>query len=143
MAIRENTTPAMEKALNAAQGMFTANPRFLAPQVKHTLQAQERFFDETEKFAAAWFRRRQDATQTLIDAGRRVVAAGHDAPSTALSEITTWQAQSMQRMRQDVQDYAEMLRRCAGVVVKEEAETVQELSKVVKQATATSKSEPV
>lgn len=143
MATGENTTPAMEKALNAAQGMFTANPRFLAPQAKHILQAQERFFDEAEKFSSAWFQRRQQATQSMIDAGRQIASEGQADPASAMKAIIGWQTHSMARMKEDVASYAEMLRRCAGMEVKEEAETAEDPSKTMKRATATSNSKPV
>ena len=64
MARSERTTNAIEDALNAAQVEFSVNPLFMAPQTKQVLQAQERMFDEAEKFWSAWFQRRQDATQS-------------------------------------------------------------------------------
>ncbi len=63
MRSHERTDAADEKALNAAQVPFTANPRFLAPQAKHLFRVQQRFFDEAETFFSAWFQRRQDAAQ--------------------------------------------------------------------------------
>jgi len=143
MATREDTKPTLSEALNAGSGMFAANLGFVAPQREHTLQTQLRLFGEAEKFAAAWFQRRQVATQSLIDAGRRIASAGQDDPSKAMSEMTTWQAQSLERVMEDVKDYTEMLGRCVGAVTKEGAETAGDLSRTVKRATATSKSEPV
>lgn len=143
MATRENTTSEHQQALNASQVLFTANPAFLAPQAKHALQTQERFFDEAEKFAAAWFERRREATQSLIDAARRIASAGQGDPSNALTEIIEWRTKSMERLAEDMKDYTTMLGRCAGTVVKEEAVVVEELSETMTRATTTSKSKPL
>lgn len=143
MATRENKTRAQDKALNAAQVLFTADPRFLAPQAKHILQMQERFFDEAEKFASTWFQRRQEATQAMIDAGRRLASEGKSDPGSALKEIVEWQTRSMERLAVDVKDYTEMLGRCTGTLVNTEADAQQDTPKSVTQSVTSSKSDPI
>ena len=143
MASRIPTTDAQENALNAAQVLFTANPLFLAPQTKHFLQAQQRFFDEAEKFSAAWFQRRQDAMRSMIDLGRRIASHGRGDPASAMSEIAEWQTHSMERLAEDAKDCTEMLSRCVGSVAEDEAEAVEDVSDTVKRATAPGKSRPL
>lgn len=142
MASHENITPAQERALNAAQVAFSLNPRFMAPQTKHVLQAQERFFDEVEKFSTAWFQRRQDATRSMIEAGRRLTSEGRTDPASAMKEIADWQTQWMERLAEDVKDCTEMLSRCAGTFADDEGEAKQEASGAVKPATKPGKSDP-
>ncbi|WP_324754227.1 hypothetical protein [Roseovarius sp. Pro17] len=143
MTSHENTSAATENALNAAQVLFTANPIFLTPQTKHILQAQERFFDEIEKFSTIWFQRRQDATRSLIDAGRRIVSEGGNDPAKAIKELTEWQTHSMERLAEDAKDCTEMMTQCAEALVKNEVEATEETAKNAKKATTTSKSSPV
>ena len=113
MANRENTTSEIENALNAAQAVFTANPAFVAPQTKQFFEAQEQFFAGMEKFSSAWFHRRQEATKSLIEVGRRLSAQGRTDPASAMKEIITWQTGAMARLGEDAKDCTEMMRRCA------------------------------
>lgn len=143
MAGRERTTAAIEEALNAAQVEFSLNPLFMAPQAKHFFEAQERLREESEKFWSAWFQRRQDAAQSLIDAGKRIASEGQTDPASAMMEILDWQMHSMERLAEDGKDCAEMLSRCAGAFVESETEAMKDVSETMKRATKSSKSEPV
>ncbi|MGB4828472.1 MAG: hypothetical protein WBP18_14600 [Paracoccaceae bacterium] len=143
MASRENTSDAKENALNAAQVEFTANPLFLAPQTKYFLQAQERIFDEVEKFSAVWFRRRQEATQSMIDMGRRIVSQGRVDPASAMKEIADWQTHSMQRLAEDAKGCSEMMAKCAGALASNEVKAIEETTETLRKATSSSKSEAV
>ncbi len=116
MSDQENATNKNESALNRAQVLFSANPLFLNPQTKNYLQAQETLFDEVEKFANAWFQRRQDATMSMINAGRRIASEGKGDLAGAAKEIAGWQAAAMQQMAEDAKECAEMMRRCAGAL---------------------------
>lgn len=117
IASRERRTPAMEDALNAAQVLFTANPLFLAPQTTHFWRAQDRILNEIERFSSAWFKRRQDATQSMIDAGRRLSSEGQADPADVIKEIIDWQIHSMERLAEDARDCTEMFSRCTGAFV--------------------------
>ncbi|WP_113912422.1 hypothetical protein [Roseovarius dicentrarchi] len=143
MSRHENTTDAQEKALNASQVLFTANPLFLTPQSKHMFEAQERIWDQIETFSTAWFRRRQDATQALIDAGRRIAAEGGNDPAGAIKEVSDFQAGAMKRLTEDAQQCAELVRNCADALVRNEMEALQETAANTKRAAQTADSDPV
>lgn len=123
MASHENTSAAIENALNAAQVLFTANPLFLPPQAKATLQAQERIFNELEKFSSSWFQRRQEAAQSLIDTGRRIASESAGNPAKTFKELTEWQTRYIQNFALDAKDCTEMLTRCARAFSTSEADT--------------------
>ncbi len=140
---RKRTFEDEENALNAAQVEFTSNPRFLAPQIKHALQAQENVLDEIEKFTTAWFQRREVATRSMIEAGRRIISEGQSDPASALKELAAWQTNSMGRMAEDAKACSEMITQCAGAVVTNEVEAAEETVEYTNKATTTSKSTPV
>ncbi|WP_126623186.1 hypothetical protein [Oceaniglobus ichthyenteri] len=142
MATQKKRTPEQEEdALNAAQGVFTANPLFIAPQVKHMMQAQEKVLDEFEKFSSAWFQRREEATRSMIEAGRRICA--DNDPAQAMKEITQWQAKSMERLAEDAKCCAEMWTQCTGTVVSNEIGAAEDTMEYTKQSTKPSKATPV
>ncbi len=143
MARNENTTSAEENALNAAQVLFTANPLFLTPQSKHMFQAQERIWDQIETFSTAWFRRRQDATQALIDAGRRIASEGGSDPALMIKEISEFQAGSIQRLTADTKECTELVTQCADALMRNEVEAIQETVVATERATRTAESDPV
>ena len=143
MTSHENTTSAIEESLNASQVLFTANPLFLTPQSKHIFQAQERIWDEIEHFSNAWFQRRQDATQAIINAGRRMASEGRNDPSSMMKEMSELQASALQRLTADARECAEMLNRCADSLVQKEAQAIEETSETTQKLLQTAKSEPV
>ncbi len=144
MTTHKKITPEeAENAMNAAQVEFTANPRFLAPQLKHVLQAQEYVLDEFEKFSSAWFQRREDATRSMIDAGRRVISEGQSDPARAMKELVDWQTKSMEHLTEDAKAFTEMMTQCAGAVVTNEIEAAEETVEYTQKATKPSTSMPV
>lgn len=143
MARHENTTPGQESALNASQVLFSANPVHLAPQMKHFAQAQERIFEEIEKFSSAWFLRRQEATHSMIEAGKRIVSDGRPDPASAMKELADWRTHAMERMTEDARCYTELMTRCAGALTRNETEGMEETVATAKPATQSSKSERV
>ena len=143
MARHETTNPAHENALNASQVEFTANPAFLAPQLKHMVQAQERIFKEVEKFSSAWFQRRQEASRSMIEAGKRVVSNGRPDPASAMKELVEWQTHAMERLAEDAKCCTEMMAQCAGALVSNEVAAMEETVDTAKRATHSSKSDPV
>ncbi len=143
MANRENMKPSEVDAPNAAQVEFSANPRFLAPQTKHFLQAQERILGEMEKFSSNWFQRRQEATRSMIEAGRKILSEGQTDPAGAIKKITEWQTHSMERLAEDAKACTEMMTNCTGAFVQNEVEAIEETAEVTQKSAKTSKSTPV
>lgn len=140
MASPNRKTADDERALNAAQVLFTANPVFLAPQTKHFLQAQQRFFDEVERFSSAWLQRREDATRSMIDVGKRIASSGRSDPARTFTEIADWQAHSMDCLAEDAKDCVDILNRCASALVDNEAEAVEKVSETATQPSKSNKS---
>lgn len=130
----------MENALNAAQVLFTANPLFLAPQTEYLWGAQARILDEVERFSSAWFRRRHEAAQSLIEASRRIVAEGRADPASAMKEIADWQHGSMERLREDAQEYSRMLGNCATAFSGNDVEAAEETGETAKRIAKPGKS---
>lgn len=143
MASHENTTPADDSATNAAQVEFSLNPRFYPTEFAHFWRAQERILDEVERFSSSWFRRRQEAAQSMIDAGRQIISEGGADPASVAKQIADWQLRSMERLSEDATDCTEMLSGCADALVSNEAEAMEETAETVKRATKQAKSEPV
>ncbi|MCK8465532.1 hypothetical protein MUY35_16855 [Aliiroseovarius sp. S1339] len=124
MADHMNMTPSEMDALNAAQVEFSLNPRFLSPLTKQFLQAPQRISHEVGKFSSAWLERRQEATQAMIEAGKRLSADGGADPVNAMKEIVDWQTHSMERMAEDVKDCTEMMAQCASTLFSYEIEPI-------------------
>ncbi len=143
MARHENTTSKIEDALNASQVLFTANPLFLEPQTKNLFEAQERILNQVEAFSKAWFQRRQDGTQAMIDAGRRIASEGGNDPAVIMKEVTEFQSGAMERLSTDAKECTEMLSQCAVALAVNEAEAIEETADKTKKATQTAKSAPV
>lgn len=143
MANHENTNAAIEDAINASQVLFTANPLFLTPQSKHFFEAQQRILDEVETFSTAWFQRRQDAVQAMVDSARRIASEGGRDPAKMIKEATEFQAGAMKRISEDAKTCTEMLTHCAEAVSRNEVEAMQETADNTQRATTTAKSDPV
>lgn len=126
---------AAEDAINRAQVLFTANPA-LGPQSTHFWQAQDRMLEEVEKFSAAWFKRRHDATRSAIELSKHVFTGGIFDPAVAIEALSDWQRKSMERIADDAKDCTEMLSACAECMVSNETDAVEETRKAVKKATS-------
>lgn len=112
-----DATNKQEDALNSAQVEFTLNPLFLSPQKQYFLQTQESIFDELEKFSSAWFQRRQDAAQAMIEASKHMLSQGQSDPSNALKKMADWHRDNMKRLADDAKECTEMMIHCAKAVV--------------------------
>lgn len=143
MTNRENITPSEVDALNAAQVEFSANPRFLAPQAQHFMLAQQRILSQMEKFSSEWFKRRQEATESMIETGKRILSEGRADPAGAIKEIADWQAHSMERLAEDAKACTEMMTICAGALVSNEVDAIEETAEAARKATKASKATPV
>jgi hypothetical protein len=126
MTNQQTKTDATENALNAAQVLFTANPLFLAPQTKQTLQKQEQMFAAFEKFSSNWFKRRQEAVHLMIEAGRRIVSEGRADPTDMMKEVAEWHTGAIRRLAEDGTEAGTMLTQCARAVGSHEAEAINE-----------------
>ena len=129
-------------SMRAAQIVFAANPMF-GPQTRHFWNAQDRILEEAEKFSSAWFKRRHEATKAAVEASSKFASDGMRDPGSAMKAIANWQTHSMERLAEDAKDCAEMMTRCASVVVSNEVEAMEETAENTRRATKASKSEPV
>jgi hypothetical protein len=142
MAKPDTTTNGILETMKSAGSALAANPMF-GPQTMHFWQAQDRMLDEAQKLSSAWFKRRHAATQSALDASSKVVTDGVHDPSIAIKTLAEWQAHSMERLAEDARDGVEFVARCAGLVVSNEVEAMEEATELAQKATKTSKSEPV
>lgn len=131
-------TDAIESALNAAQGVFSANPAFRAPQADHAWQMQEQILAEFEKFSEGWFQRRQDAVRDLIESGRRVASKGRIDPAVAMTALAEWQGGAMRRLAEDAKACNAMLSRCGGAIIAPDGAAAERSTDIPRKATASS-----
>ena len=127
---------------DSMKAVFAANPMF-GPQTQHFWRAQGRMLEEAEKFSSAWFKRRHEATKTAIEASTKLASGGTNDPGSVMNTIADWQTHSLERLTEDAKDCAEMMSRCAGLVVSNEVAAIEETAENVKRASKTSKSDPV
>jgi hypothetical protein len=120
-----------------ATQMFTAVPppaaALTAPQMKQFWKAQDKILAEAEAFARHWFARRHAATKAALKACEEAAEANPTDALAALQAFRDWQAQSAERMAEDVREWVDMWGRCAGHFVTGEvtagAETLDELQR--------------
>ncbi len=125
---------AIENALNAAQVVFSLNPA-MAPQTKHFQATQNQFLKETEKFYAAWLKRRDTATRAAFDTANQFAKAGMKNPADAMSVLLGWQTHAMERLVDDARDYADLMTSCVNCAINNEIEVAQETAENYKRAT--------
>jgi hypothetical protein len=142
MANSNDMTSGIFEALKTAQAGFATGPIF-GSQGMHFWQAQDQFLKEAEKFSSTWFKRRHDATRAALETSKQLTDGVMGDPAGALKAIADWQSHSMERLAEDVKDCAEMMTHCAGALVSNEVEAMQETAETAKRALKTSKSEPV
>lgn len=95
------------------QSLFKLNGG-VAPQLESVVQVQQGIIEEVENFAQNWFKRRNDATQSVYKTLHEVNAAGKADPAAAVQAITEWQRGSFERLSADLQDWTALCVRCAG-----------------------------
>ena len=108
-----------------AAAIFALNP-IIAPQVEQFWQAQDKMLCDVEAFSKNWFARRHTATQTALDTAIDVTAEVRQHPSEAISALSDWQRQSMERVIADFQDWVDLCSRCVAHVVSAEIEAEKE-----------------
>lgn len=120
-------TDKQEEGLNRAQVLFSANPLFIAPQGKQYFQAQQTLFDLMKRFTTAWFARRQEAAESMIEAGRCISVDGKGDLSCAIKAMADWHTDEMKRLATDAQACTEMIQACATSLSTQEVEAVTEM----------------
>lgn len=143
MANHERTNPSNEYAPNTHRVEFNANPLSLAPQAQRYFLAQQRILGEIEKFSSGWFQRRQEATGSIIEAGKRILLEGQTDPAGTIREMANWQTRSLARLAQDARGCTEMISICAGALISNEVEAIEETIETSQKATKASKATPV
>ena len=100
------------------QALFKLNGG-IAPKLEHVVQTQHGIASgvasEVENFTQNWFQRRHDATQSTFVALQQITSAEKDNPAAAMQAVTEWQRGSFERLSADLQDWATLCMRCAGV----------------------------
>ena len=131
--------------MKRTQGMLAVSP-LMAPQMEQVWKAQEGLLDETEAFTRAWFDRRHEAARSALETVRKINGNGSD-PAAAMQAITDWQRHSIERMTEDIQQFAEMCSRCVGRIASAETraaeETLEEIGERTKTAAARKHATPV
>lgn len=87
------------------------------PQLESMVQAQEGILREFEGFARNWLERRQEATQSALNALHEMNSAGQPDPGAALKATTEWQRGSFERVSADLQEWTTLCMRCAEVAL--------------------------
>lgn len=143
MATTSNTS--MTDLMKEMRGMMAANP-MLAPQMEQFWKAQDGILREIEDFSQAWFKRRHEAAQSALDTVRDMNGNGAD-PSAAMQSMMDWQQHSVQRLGEDMLEWAELCSRCAGRMTSAELEAsmegTEEATKRAKSATKSKQATPV
>ncbi|KUJ73617.1 hypothetical protein AVO45_13515 [Ruegeria marisrubri] len=137
---------AFSDILKPLQAASSVNP-LLKPQIEQFWDAQEKFLDETERFAHHWFERRHEAIRTALTAARAATAEGRADPAKAMEAMLDWQRHSMERLVEDAREWLDTMSRCASYATETEAEaveeTLEEAAEIARKSTKSAKSEPV
>lgn len=142
MSKPQNPMSGFMESMKSAQHLFAANP-VASPYGRHFWEAQERMLKEAEAYSTAWFQRRHEATQAAMKASEDLAASGAKDPALVLETMAQLRAKSMERLAADARECAEMIGRCAGMLVNEQATAMDEAKKNVEKATKTTKNEPI
>ncbi|WP_371059426.1 hypothetical protein [Rhodosalinus sp. 5P4] len=109
----ETTTGGIPEMMQQVQRAFGSSP-LAAPQMEEFWKAQEQLLDEAEAFSRHWFERRHVAARTAMETARELREGGASDPGSAMKAMGDWQAESVQRMVADWQEWLELCQRCAG-----------------------------
>ncbi|WP_343079689.1 hypothetical protein [Ostreiculturibacter nitratireducens] len=125
MAKPESDTNPVAEMVRQAQEFLAANP-MIGPQVRQFWDAQENILNEAEQYAHHWFERRHEATQTALEAAKRMTSVSASDPAHAMTALAEWQTHSLERLAEDVQEWVTMCSRCAGYLTASELEAGKE-----------------
>jgi hypothetical protein len=142
MASPNNTTTEALDTMKSAWAAFAAGP-LVKSQNRHFWQAEGQFLKEVEKYSAAWLKRRHTGTIAAIEASRQLAEGSMRDPAAAMKVIADWQSHAMERLVEDATGLSEMITRCTGTLISNEAEVIEETAEATKRAMKTSKSSPV
>lgn len=142
MTKRENTMTGLMELIQPAQQLFAANP-MAGSSTRQFWETQERMLAEAENFTSAWFQRRNQATRAAMQASEKLSSSGPGNPAVLFEIMSEWQKSSIERMTADARECGEMLGRCAGMMVQNEVEAVEETANKVKKSTKTADAQPV
>ncbi len=135
------TKPAQNTARDPGMEALAALPfnSLVGPQAHQFWEAQERILNEVEEFTRRWFERRHTATRSAIKASEDAIGRrGATDPSGILLAVGEWQAHSVERIAEDIQEWIDLCSRCAGHLAGGEAAANKEvLEEVSKQAAGT------
>lgn len=139
------TETPLEGLIRQARGLLAVSP-MMAPQQEQFWKAQGRILEEAETFSKAWFERRHEATQSALDALRKMNGNGAD-PAAAMRAVADWQQGSFKRMADDMQQWVALCATCAGRMAEAEVEAgkegAEEVVKRTKSAADTKHATPV
>lgn len=126
-----------------ALAALSLNP-VAGPQVHQFWEIQEKLLAETEAFSKHWFERRHEAARTAIRTSKALFGDGHADIGAAAKAMQDWQAQSAERLAEDIRDWFDLGTRCLGHFATGEAdagretlEGVAEVAKIVQVKHAT------
>ena len=103
----------------------------VAPHLTHLLAAQRAILSDTAVYAERWIERQNTTSQTTFEAIRQLSGTRGDM-TAALSILEKWQAQSVDRTAEDVQEWVAFWKVFANRFVTEEIEAEAEAAGVGK-----------
>lgn len=107
----------------------------MGPSAQHFWEAQENLLNEAETFSKHWFERRHAATQAALSVAKDISGNGNGNPGAAVMALSEWQTHSMQRMLEDIREWAALCSRCAAQVAAHETQVVGEAIDTVAEKT--------
>lgn len=129
-----DTNPVAEFGRQALAAL-SLNPA-AAPQVHQFWEIQEKLLDETEAFSKRWFERRHDAARSALRTSAALFGDGRADIGAAAKAMQDWQAQSAERLAEDLRDWFDMCTRCMGHCATGEADAGRETLETVTQTAA-------
>ncbi len=97
----------------------------MSPQVNRFLLTQTLLMDEVKKFSSNWYKRRQNVGQAAM---RAATVARVADPAEMVKAMAEFQAHQVQCLTEDTRECMEMMARCAGHIVLDEPETVEDIT---------------
>lgn len=124
----------LNQLIEQAQGMFKMNS-LGTPQVEHFWKAQDDIVSELEAYSKDWFKRRHEAVDSALDTANKLNGNGADT-NEVIGSLVRWQQQSMQRMVEDVQQWAQLCSKCAGMLAGAQMDAGKEAVEKAQQASS-------
>ena len=77
-------------------------------------QSETEALHQAERFSRNWLKRRQDAVQSTLSAGMRLMTEGLTDPLSGARVLGDWQAASLRRLSEDAQEWTALVKACEG-----------------------------